>query len=166
MALRLPGLSRNQIGGLNPGEGNVIAGNGASGILILDSNHNEVAGNLIGTDVTGTVALSNTEDGIRLEGSDDNQIGGELSGAQNLISGNGENGIRLTYSQQFASHENRIEGNQVGTDITGRQPLGNEDHGVLVEASANNNNNVGGQRRRLGNVIAFKPGRWRAGRRE
>ena len=95
------GASSNWIG-VNPDggaavgdEGNVISGNGYDGVQIVDgSNDNVVAGNKIGTDVTGAVALGNASDGVEIDSSSGNTIGGTAAGAANVISGNGGYGGR------------------------------------------------------------------------
>ena len=53
-----------------PGARNVISGNTAAGVRISGSasRDNQVGGNYIGVDVTGTVAQSNAE-GVRIESS-------------------------------------------------------------------------------------------------
>ena len=48
---------------------------------------NLIQGNTIGTDLTGTLALGNTYEGIYLERAPTNTIGGTAPGAGNLISG-------------------------------------------------------------------------------
>jgi titin len=61
------GAHDNVIGGVNPGEsellfpGNLISGNGSNGISLWDggTNNNTIAGNLIGTDASGTRPLAN-----------------------------------------------------------------------------------------------------------
>ena len=61
-----------------------IVGNGASGNL--------VEGNFIGTDVTGTIDIGNSLDGVRIVAAG-NTIGGTAAGARNVISGNTGRGI-------------------------------------------------------------------------
>src|SRR5258705_10108593 len=79
-----------------------------------------VQGNYIGTDVTGTLSLGNINNGVLLEtGSSGNTIGGTATGAGNLISGNGDFGIAIGTSS------NVIQGNFIGTDASGKQPLPN-----------------------------------------
>ena len=50
------GATANTIGGTVAGAGNVISGNGQIGVTLVDSgtSNNIVAGNLIGTDASGT----------------------------------------------------------------------------------------------------------------
>src|SRR5262249_42117175 len=118
------------------GERNVIAGNAGPGVQIdgAASTNNLVAGNYIGTDVTGTHALANTTDGVLIEGgAASNTVGAVGSG--NIISGNGANGVRLS----GAGTGNVIEANFIGLDATGFHALGNASAGVSVESGANGN---------------------------
>jgi hypothetical protein len=125
------------IGGTAPGDANLISGN-QEGIMAGGSN-NVVAGNLIGTDVTGTSALPNVT-GIGLVGSND-VIGGTNAAAHNIISGNNR-GI-----DQFGG--GLIEGNYIGTDITGTKPLANAEEGIFLRSGS-----VGGASSGAGNVIS------------
>ena len=70
--------------------GNLISANGDAGIYLIASGAtgNLIQGNTIGTDMTGTLALGNTLEGIYLERAPSNTIGGAVSGAGNLISAN------------------------------------------------------------------------------
>ena len=75
------------------------------------------------------------------------QIGGTEPGARNLISGNLWNGISLV----GAGH--RVEGNFIGTDITGTLPLGNGLVGVQITGLGFVT--IGGTAPGAGNRIAF-----------
>ncbi len=100
---------RNRIGSNGDGvndlaEGNLISGNGYNGIEINDagSDYNVIAGNFIGTDASGSYALQNGLDGVRItNGAQLNRIGtdgsdDEFNAAErNLISGNNNRGIRI-----------------------------------------------------------------------
>ena len=65
---RQPGASRNTIGGTNALARNVISGNSQYGLCISDTNTtgNVVLGNYIGTDASGSFAVSNALGGIGL----------------------------------------------------------------------------------------------------
>ena len=90
-----------------------LIGTGTSGNVVL--------GNLIGTNVTGSTALGNATIGVLLyEGPSDNLIGGTTVTARNIISGNGWSGVDI-----YSSNDNLVEGNFVGTDVTGDIALGN-----------------------------------------
>ena len=95
--------------------GNLISGNAVNGIEILGGGNNLVAGNLIGTDVSGTKDLGNAHDGVVIDDTTDtgvvvattghNTIGGTTETDRNVISGNDGNG---------ACHRRRHGGRQPG----------------------------------------------------
>ena len=99
------------------------------------STGNVVEGNFIGSDVTGTKAISNAQAGVLIGGAVDNLIGGTsgvtsgspASGAANLISSGGTAGILLeTFTiagSTTAPTGNAIEGNLIGTDVSGTKAL-------------------------------------------
>jgi parallel beta-helix repeat protein len=90
--------ANNNIGGSTDGERNVISGNGWDGVSLDGSSTsgNTVSGNYIGTNASGTSALGNSHSGVYLVyGAHDNTIGGSTSGAGNLISGNGSDGVQV-----------------------------------------------------------------------
>ena len=70
------------IGGTATGDGNIISGNSTAGIgLYADTTGALFQNNVIGTDITGSVALGNGN-GIQIDGgSFDNTIGGTAAGA-------------------------------------------------------------------------------------
>lgn len=161
----------NQIGGTTPQERNLISGNLESGVVLLGSKatDNVVEGNFIGSDVTGTKAVPNATNGILISGAVDNLIGGTsgvtggspASGAANLISANGTAGIALATStiddSTSSPQGNEIEGNLIGTDVTGTQALSaTQPTGIDVSASVGANT-IGGTTA-AGNVIAFNSG--------
>jgi CSLREA domain-containing protein len=141
----------NMIGGASPGAGNVISGNSDHGLIIEgpEAMGNEVLGNLIGTDFTGSEAIPNGV-GIMLW-APDNMIGSADPGAGNVISGNDGYAIVI---QGGDATGNQILGNFIGTDKTGTQILGNF-RGVLIDASFNI---VGGLGPAARNVIGGSSG--------
>lgn len=137
----------NTVGGTTPGAGNVISGN-AIGIW-ADHAAGEMAliqGNLIGTDVTGTSALANTQGGLFIEGTP-YTIGGTTAEARNVISGNSGTGIDVGDN----TDDLVIQGNFVGLDVTGSAPIPNSFHGIFLQ---NDGHLVGGTEAGAGNVIA------------
>src|SRR5262249_37616729 len=61
------GATGNTVGGTTPGAGNLVSANGTFGIDVRDTgtSGNLVAGNFIGTDVTGTAKLGNDSSGAK-----------------------------------------------------------------------------------------------------
>ena len=100
------GAERNFIGTDGDGstdhnEGNLISGN-VHGVSIQLAGHNVVAGNLIGTDVTGTGPLSNTGPGVFVASAARfNTIGGTMAGTGNTIAYNGNTGVLVTSPSSF-----------------------------------------------------------------
>jgi titin len=140
----------NQIGGTAAGAGNVVSGNGGNGIVIggNGSNSNTVQGNFVGTDVTGTVDLGNFYEGVQIaSGAANNTIGGPTDGARNIISGNDGSGLRI----YDTATQNIVQGNFIGTDISGTLDLGNSIDGVGIDS---NDNLIGGTAASARNVIS------------
>ena len=124
--------SNNTVGGTASGAGNVIGGHAFDGVVIDQANGNVVQGNKIGTDPTGTVPLGNAA-GVLLGFGQaaNNLIGGTAAGAGNLISGNYGDGILVVPNLGAG---NAIQGNKIGTDITGTTYLSNGGNGVNIQA--------------------------------
>ena len=134
------------VGGLTPGARNVISGNG-DGLFIRGAG-SKVEGNYIGTDITGTLALGNTSNGVTAgEGA---LIGGTVAEARNIISANGSFGnvaIGINGSGAGAT----VQGNYIGTDVTGTRSLGTLTNGIHLST---NNNIIGGLVAGARNVIS------------
>ena len=151
------GASNNTIGGDTPEARNVIAANGWDGVEIFGAGTtgNVVAGNYIGTDITGTVMMGNLQVGVAFwGGASNNTVGGVTEGARNIISANGNLGVGLWNS---GTSHNVIEGNYIGTDVTGTVDFGNRWTGVVIGDNASNNT-VGGVIAGAGNVISGNGG--------
>jgi CSLREA domain-containing protein len=141
------------IGGTTPGAGNVISGNSFEGILLFnDLNGVNVQGNLIGTDLTGHVALGSQRVGIFINTTSPGAgtIGGTTAAARNIISGNGDGFDLNTFSTGIT-----IQGNYIGTDITGSAALPNTFRGMFVST---NSTVIGGVAAGAGNVISGNGG--------
>jgi CSLREA domain-containing protein len=126
---------RSLIGGTDTGAGNLISGNAQHGIdMVGAGSQNVVQGNLIGTDITGTLDLGNNNNGVAINNTSGNTIGGVSVGARNIISGNNSSGVSL----QGGAAANTVQGNYIGTDLSGSMDLGNSQSAVaIVDASAN-----------------------------
>ena len=156
---------------------NVVSGNGDTGVVLHGGD--TVQGNTIGTDAAGRAPLGNGlhpsaiflgqpingTDGIVTCG-DGNTIGGSSPGAGNLISASGGDGISLV------SGHNIVQGNTIGTDVTGTTALGNRVDGIgsrsdvlkgtgfcqQAPATGGSDNLIGGAAAGDGNLISGNAG--------
>jgi parallel beta-helix repeat protein len=136
------------------GEGNLISGNSTEhcGVCISSAgtDHNRVSGNYIGTDISGTVAKGNGDEGVWIwNGARHNIIGGPTEGERNLISGNGGVGVRLS---DTGTVSNTVSGNYIGTDASGAMAIGNH-FGVALGEGAQYNV-IGGSTAAQRNIIS------------
>ena len=132
---------------------------GGFGIDLEMNGGNTIQGNFIGTDTRGTAGLGNQGGGVRIfGGSGKNTIGGTTPASRNIISGNSRHGlgiggiVSLTAGGVLNSAGNLIQGNFIGTDVTGTKALGNSQDGVIITSSSNNT--VGGTASGARNVIS------------
>jgi hypothetical protein len=123
------------IGGSNPDlrEGNLISGNGASGVHVAAGASATLLGNRIGTDAFGARAVPNgwsplqlRHAGVSATNPSGLQIGGPTRGARNLLSGNAGSGVYVT----FIEGSPLLQGNYVGTDATGGTRIANGGDGI------------------------------------
>jgi parallel beta-helix repeat protein len=122
--------------------GLVINGFTAAGIRITGPGNDLVQGNRIGTDTSGTAALSPFAYGIEVSGSPANTV------EDNLISGNAF-GI---FVHGGSASANVIQGNLVGTDASGTVALPNTTTGVWIFGAPGTI--IGGTGDGEGNVIS------------
>ncbi len=141
----------NTIGGTTAAARNIISGNGQNGIRIIGSGAtlNEVLGNYIGTDVTGSADLGNSSIGVYINNAPTNTVGGTAAGAGNVISGNDSQGVIISGSLATG---NQVQGNYIGTDVSGTADLGNSSYGVIISEASSNT--IGGTASGAGNVIS------------
>jgi DNA-binding beta-propeller fold protein YncE len=151
-----PGSRNTVIGGAAAGDGNLISAGSGVGIdvngrfgLITGT---VIEGNFIGTDVSGAAALGNGGQGIRLFNIIGTQIGGTAAGAGNLISANGGAGIQLA-----ADSGTVVQGNTIGTDVTGTAALGNGGDGIN-DIAGEVSLRIGGAAAGAGNLISGNAG--------
>jgi hypothetical protein len=149
--ISLYNAASNVIGGTLAAARNVISGNTSSGVYLYGAvaTGNRVQGNYIGTDSNGSIAISNAGDGITVQNAPGNTIGGALTGAGNLIAGNSQGGVTLNGAGAFA---NLVQGNYVGTDVSGRLALGNAFSGITI--SGGSSNLIGGTEAAARNVLS------------
>ncbi len=127
----------NTIGGTAAGDRNIFSASGFAGIVLYTPNchDNTFQGNYVGTDITGTLARGNVQQGIAVtqQGSPAggaNVIGG--AGAGNLVAGNVGLGIGV-----FPGIGENISGNVLGKDVNGRA-LANGGGDLFVSSDSKN----------------------------
>ena len=156
-AIGLAGINGNQcistmIGTTAAADRNILAGSFSGNVVdfygleggCISSTRNldtVIQNNYIGTDKTGTKALGNMTHGLQLRV----DVGDIITG--NLISGSTVNGVYLT-----ACGNTLIEGNYIGTDITGTYALGNANSGIRTREAFPANATSGATI--VGNVIS------------
>ena len=97
--------------------------------------------------MTGTTALANLDGVKTANGATNDTIGGTTAADRNIISGNTFAGV------EFESGGNLVEGNYVGTDLTGAVAVANLSSGIYVGPSITNNT-IGGTASGAGNLIS------------
>jgi hypothetical protein len=124
-------LSQNNIiGGNTEGERNIISGNRVYGAIYYGQvSNNNIAGNYIGTDVSGSYAIPNAT-GICVDDASNNNIM-----ENNLLSGNISYGLFIVTT---GSNSNVFRANLVGTNAAGTAAIPN-DVGLLIAGGAKNN---------------------------
>jgi hypothetical protein len=140
-------------------EGNVISGNAGAGILFNVGSSNvmgavTIGGNLIGLAANGTTALGNGGSGIEDQTDIASTIGALLI-SHNIISSNAVDGIL------YSSTNTTVQGNSIGSDITGTLDRGNAfsgidmvgDHRDPLDPTATTIN-IGGSTAGEGNLIS------------
>ena len=148
------------IGGTAAGAGNLISGNALNGIMIdlgvsgASIGAVTIQGNLIGLDATGVASLPNAGDAVSVIGNPTGAIGpvligGTTAAARNVISSTtgSSSGVRLNGTPASTL----VQGNYIGTDVTGTLARPNQQQGVhLVNGAAT----IGGAAAGAGNLIS------------
>jgi CSLREA domain-containing protein len=128
----------------------IINGFTGSGIEIDNASGIVIQGNYIGTNSLGTAGMGNGKDGVLIVNGQNNLIGGTSAQQRNVISGNAGDGINVT---GLNAASNVIQGNYVGTDVTGTIAIANIGNGIALNQGARANT-VGGTAAGSGNVIS------------
>ena len=120
-----------------PPDGNLISGNGLSGVLIDDgAGYYELNGNFIGTTARGDATLGNGASGVWIDGADHNSLVGckfvnNPFVYYNVISGNKQNGLRVTNASDTV-----VQGDFFGTGANNTAIVQNALNGILVQGSS------------------------------
>jgi hypothetical protein len=146
--VEIQGANAVVVGGTNPADRNVLSANDGAHVLVDDfgGNNTLVKGNLIGTDATGTTGLPGQETAanVYIRIGTGEMIGGPTAAERNVISGNTQgSGVTVGYTSGTTAVAT-IQGNFIGTDVTGTLPIGNK-YGLSI---SNSGSTV------LGNVIS------------
>lgn len=124
--------------------GLVINGDTSHG-LFLNSDGNTLECNFIGTNAAGTAASGSRQIGVFVNGTDDNVIG--TPGRGNVIAG-----AQLADHLRLAGADrNAVQGNLIGTDVTGAPLAGAPNRSILITG---NDNLIGGTGVGEGNTIS------------
>ncbi len=116
-------------GGATTLTGLAIFGGPADGIRIENLGGNSIVGNFIGTDASGG-DTGNGSDGVVIEATDTgNEVGGTTPASRNLISNNGQQGVRVK------GDDNTIQGNLIGTTVNGKGAKANGRQGGRLHGS-------------------------------
>ena len=138
------------IGGTTAAARNVISGNSQHGVNVAPAaGEATVIGNRVGTSSDGTGARPN-DTGIRVSTGTGTKVGGTTAGSGNLVSGN------TSYGLYLAGDGAVVQGNLIGTNVTGTAALAN---GIMgIESNIPANLTVGGGSAAARNVISGNTG--------
>src|SRR4029077_15621834 len=128
-----------------------ISGNTFQGVAIsgTGTKSHTVAGNFIGTSMTGTGALPIAAPGISIFlGAQSNIIGGPTAASRNVISGNLNQGMTIS---DTGTKQNQVLLNFIGLDVRGTAAIPNSFSGIDIFGAATSNI-IGGSGK--GNVIS------------
>jgi CSLREA domain-containing protein len=126
VGVRVQGPGPYQIGGLLPAERNLMSGMFSAIVFQSGSDGIRIQGNLIGTTASGVSAVGNTNDAISSAAPIRNaRIGGDIAAARNVIAASSFAALRLSSQSLTDFSGTLIEGNYIGTDVSGTRALGN-----------------------------------------
>ena len=116
-----------EIGGNELTQGNLIADNGGNGIVLNAATQVRIFFNLIGVQGNGLQAAGNKNGGLFIAfGAQDVLV------AQNVISGNAQDGI---YLLEANTQRVQLRNNRIGVDRDGKIALPNQRHGITINGA-------------------------------
>ena len=140
----------NTIGGTAANTGNVISGNNNDGILVSSQSNGPgstgtvIAGNYIGIDATGSIAVGNGNNGVHLV-----YGAGTVVGGLSATLATSSQATRPACTWRIRPPACLIEGNYIGTDVRGFKAIGNQYDGVLLSGTLNTVGGTSSQGRQL-----------------
>lgn len=157
LGMSVVGGSDHVIGESIGGVGNIIAASGLDGLFVQNTSNVLIAGNRVGSDISGNTALGNTVFGVNLRGTTGSVV------RDNIIVGNGGAGLLL---EANPANENLVIGNFIGIGADGTTPLPNVEFfgpsgggigpGILLSNAPGTR--IGGTAPGEGNVIGANEG--------
>jgi hypothetical protein len=147
VAISIDGYQNARIGGTDPADRNLLSGlHGGTHIVLGNVTGTVVQGNLIGTDVTGLRKITTSPASVSIGSGTGNVIGGTSAAARNVMTDE----ISIGGSGVNVATGNFVQGNFIGTDVTGTTAL--HCHQRCVEIG-DQNNTIGGSAPGAGNTI-------------
>jgi hypothetical protein len=123
------------IGVTAPQDRNIISANDANGVFITDAmGNNDVFGNYIGTDVSGSLDRGNTLNGVATSGTASGADIGIVGGSRNVISGNDGAGVSFSGA---ANEQATIYNNYIGINAAGTAAVPNSGDGAIIDTGSN-----------------------------
>jgi hypothetical protein len=149
--LMISNSAANVVGGTNALTRNVVVDAQNDGIHIEGTGAfgNQVLGNIIGLNYTGLIQEGVSGNGIVVSNAAWNVVGGTNTGAGNIISSHGGTGVVIRGS---SASFNLVQGDFIGTDITGTNAASCNGNGITIFNAPSNT--IGGLTFSAANVIA------------
>ena len=111
---------------------NVISNNVGPGVVVIGAGNTTVANSFIGLDRAGIAAMGNVTDGVSVQNSSTGTTVGGAAGSGNFLAGNVNNGVNVSSS----STGTLIQGNDVGSDVSGLIGVPNAQNGIQLNQAA------------------------------
>lgn len=146
--IHLQGCATPIIGGAATGEGNTTSGNAWDGIFVDGSTSATIYGNLIGTNSAGSAAVANGGGGLHIVNCTSPLVGGTAAGQGNVMSGNTTDGLWFENTTNAS-----VQGNFIGTNLTGTAAIGNGGNGISGYTNSSNHL-IGGTTAAARNIIS------------